>query len=420
MTPTDPVESPGEPTNGPAASAAKGPIVLHVGTPKTGTSYLQDVLFRNRDRLAAQGLLYPAERFDGQFLAALDLMRLPWGGLEKQAVGAWDELAAKARAWEGTVVISHEILATAQRADIRRALESLGHPEREVRVVLSVRDLVRQIPAEWQENVKHRRTLRYSRFLSQIQNPDRPGKVAPWFWGAQDVPDILGRWGAELDPSRVTLVTVPPSGAPRDLLWQRFVEAFGLDRFRYDLHTERANPSMGVPETALMRRINRRANAVVSPAAYRPLVRELLGHQTLALREGSPRLSVPPEVWAWADELARTWITDLGARGYNVVGDLNDLSPAPLIAEYADPDRPKERLVASASVEAITVLLVEAARLREVEAQLRIELDAANAALNSSRGFKERAKGRVYRYAAGRKWGRKAIERYKQRRGPRV
>ncbi|RJS45858.1 hypothetical protein [Nocardioides cavernaquae] len=398
----------------------KGPILLHVGTPKTGTSYLQDVLFRNRDRLAAQGLLYPAERFDGQFLAALDLMRLPWGGLEKQAVGAWAELAEKARAWEGTVIISHEILATAQRGDIRRALESLGHPEREVRVVLSVRDLVRQIPAEWQENVKHRRTLRYSKFLDQIQHPDRPGKVAPWFWGAQDVPDILSRWAADIDPSLVTLVTVPPSGAPRDLLWERFVEAFGLDRYRYDLHTERANPSMGVPETALMRRINRRANAVVPPADYRPLVRELLGHQTLALRSGSPRLSVPPHVWSWADELATTWITELRSRGYGVVGSFDDLSPAPLTAEYADPDHPKERQVASAAVEAITALLVEGARQREVEAQLRLELAAANAALDSSRGFKQRVKGRVYRYAAGRKWGRKAIERHKQRRSPRI
>ena len=28
-------------------------VLLHVGTPKTGTSYLQDVLFRNREALAA-------------------------------------------------------------------------------------------------------------------------------------------------------------------------------------------------------------------------------------------------------------------------------------------------------------------------------------------------------------------------------
>jgi hypothetical protein len=37
---------------------------VHVGTPKTGTSYVQDVLFLNRETLAEQGILYPAERFD--------------------------------------------------------------------------------------------------------------------------------------------------------------------------------------------------------------------------------------------------------------------------------------------------------------------------------------------------------------------
>ena len=57
----------------------------------------------------------------------------------------------------GTAIISHEILATASRAQVGRALESLGHGDgTEVHLVLSVRDLVRQIPAEWQENVKHR------------------------------------------------------------------------------------------------------------------------------------------------------------------------------------------------------------------------------------------------------------------------
>jgi hypothetical protein len=42
-------------------SAAQGPkrVLLHVGTPKTGTSYLQDVLFRNRELLREHGILYP-------------------------------------------------------------------------------------------------------------------------------------------------------------------------------------------------------------------------------------------------------------------------------------------------------------------------------------------------------------------------
>ena len=73
-------------------------VIVHVGAPKTGTSYLQDVLLRNRETLLRDaGILYPAERFDAHFLAALDLMQLPWGGLEQEAIGAWDRLAEEVR-----------------------------------------------------------------------------------------------------------------------------------------------------------------------------------------------------------------------------------------------------------------------------------------------------------------------------------
>ena len=72
-------------------------VLLHVGTPKTGTSYFQDVLFRNREVLAAAGIAYPASRHDSHFLAALDLMQLPWGGLQSDAIGAWDDLAREVR-----------------------------------------------------------------------------------------------------------------------------------------------------------------------------------------------------------------------------------------------------------------------------------------------------------------------------------
>ena len=140
-------------------------VLVHIGAPKTGTSFVQDVLWLNRDSLAKQGILYPADRFDEHFLAALDLMEMQWGGLEHQAVGAWDRLAERVRAWHGTSIVSHEILATASRQQVRRALDSLG--DAEVHIVLSARDLVRQIPAEWQENVKHRRTRRLPRVPRQ-------------------------------------------------------------------------------------------------------------------------------------------------------------------------------------------------------------------------------------------------------------
>lgn len=395
-------------------------VLLHVGTPKTGTSHLQDVLFRNRDRLRQHGLLYPADRFDAHFLAALDLMALPWGGLQAEAIGRWDALAAQVRRHDGTAIISHEILATASRSQVGRAMQSLAPDDgTEVHLVLSVRDLVRQIPAEWQENVKHRSTITYEEFLAQLRDPERKGRIATWFWGVQEVPDILDRWGHDIPPEHIHLVTVPPPGGAPDLLWKRFSSVLGLDGIDLDLEAERANPSLGVPETALVRRINKAVNPVLDPPDYRPLVRELLAHQTLSRRTRTPRLALPPDLHEWARDLGERWSEEVRRRGYDVVGDLADLEPGPPPEHWADPDSPRESQVSGAAVEAIRALLVENARMRAEEERLRRELHEARVALDRSflrpsyqlrekalRGLRRTALGRglhrVYRVARGR------------------
>lgn len=356
-----------------------GRVLLHIGTPKTGTSQLQDVLFKNRVGLLVHGINYPADRFDAHFLGALDLMRLPWGGLETQAVGAWDALATSARRWPGTTIISHEILAAASRTQAAKALDSFG--DAQVHLVLSVRDLVRQIPAEWQENIKHRSSISYRRFLRTIQDPERSTRISSWFWSVQEIPDIIKRWGSELPPERIHLVTVPPPGALPDQLWDRFAEVFGLTGLDLTRETERANPSLGVPETALLRRINKVANPLVAPPDYRPLVRELLAHQTLSQRTGSPRLALSPQVHSWVQDLSASWVEEIRRQGYHVVGDVEDLLGAPVVTEFADPDRPRQREVVTAAVEAITALLQDDIEVRREADRLRQELEETRIAL---------------------------------------
>ena len=203
-------------------------VLLHVGTPKTGTSYLQDVLFRNRRTAGrATGILYPADRFDAHFLAALDLMRLPWGGLETEAVGAWDRLAQQVR--ELGRHRDHQPRDPGHRVAQRRSTgrsTSLGHPDVEVHVVLSVRDLVRQIPAEWQENVKHRRELSYGRFLAGDPEPRSARAGSPPGSGASRRSPTSSTAGATTcRRSACTWSPCPAPGEPPDLLWERFSQA---------------------------------------------------------------------------------------------------------------------------------------------------------------------------------------------------
>ena len=354
-------------------------VVIHVGAPKTGTSYVQDVLFRQTDKLAEQGVHYLADRFDAHFLAALDLMQLGWGGLEREAVGRWDRLAAAALECEGTVVISHEILARASRTQVRRVLASLdglAGGSSEVHVLYTARDLARQIPAEWQENVKHRRVLGYADFLDRLRENALDDDVAQWFWAVQDVPDVLDRWGFALPPEQVHLVTVPQPGAPRELLWQRVRDVIGIDDTDLDLSPQRSNASLGAAEAALLRRVNEAVNDDTEAPMYRDYVRELLAHRTLASRRDTPRLGLPPDLHAWTVDLASTWTDLLRDRGVDVVGDLAELVPPGTGEEqaYADPDHPDEAVVADAAVASIEALLAEVVRLRGIEEHLHGKL----------------------------------------------
>ena len=110
---------------------------------------------------------------------------------------------------------------------------------------------------------------------------------------------------------------------------------------------------------------------MLEPADYRPLVRELLAHQTLSRRVLSPRLALPPEQVPWVQEREAAFVAEIERRGYDVVGDLHDLRGNPTLHPYVDPDKPRERDVAGAAVDAIKALLLENARMRAEEARLQ-------------------------------------------------
>ena len=94
-------------------------VYLHVGAPKTGTTYVQDRLALNATSLRRHGYRYPTGPHGDMFLAALDLIDRPWGGMRPQAEGEWEALVRRVRRARGTVVLSHEILAGATPAEAR-------------------------------------------------------------------------------------------------------------------------------------------------------------------------------------------------------------------------------------------------------------------------------------------------------------
>jgi hypothetical protein len=352
-------------------------VYLHVGAPKTGTTYLQDRLALNKASLARHQVHYPLSLHASQFRPALDVLDMPWGGLQEDVAGEWDALAARVRRLAGTVVISHEILAAAQPAQVDRVMTGLAGSE--VHLVYSARDLARQIPAEWQEGVKHQRKIGFNAFLRQVQNSKRiqPGR---WFWRVQSLPDVLSRWTSGLPPERVHLVTVPQAGAPRDLLWHRYCSAFGIDPAWAPEESERENVSIGAAEAFLLRRLNRRLRqAGLSSQEYRRLIREVVVHQTMAKRTDMTKVTLPPAAFPWADEVAAEWVEWVRGSGIDVVGDLADLRPVrpPAGRRWVNPDRPRRPEMVDAAFDAMVALALEAAKRPDPEEQLAARIGRA-------------------------------------------
>lgn len=346
-------------------------VYLHVGAPKTGTTYVQDRLTRNARLLARHGVHVPTGSplvtpalF--HFRAALDLLGQDWGGPPGHAAGAWNALARKARRRTGTVVISHEILAPATPAQVARAKRDLAGEGTELHVVYSARDLARQVPAAWQESIKQGRKWTYRRFLART----REGR--PWFSHAFDLPAVLATWGAGLPPERVHLVTVPPRRVAEqrgDELWRRFCAALDIDPAWAPQDSDRTNQSLGIVETQVVRRLNRRMDrATRREASYDELIREMLAQGELVGRESAP-VRLPPDMYPWAEEQAQRWIDWVETSGIHVVGDLEELRPGPPPDEqtWRDPDRvpPKQQL--GVTLDALAAMTREAARRQDPE-----------------------------------------------------
>src|SRR5581483_530154 len=98
---------------------------LHIGTPKSGTTYLQSRFAANAAPAREQGLLWPGPRSGTHVEAVRDLRTLsPRNSLDPQ--GPWNRLAEQARTWSGhQVLISMEWLAGCRPEHVAHAVESL-------------------------------------------------------------------------------------------------------------------------------------------------------------------------------------------------------------------------------------------------------------------------------------------------------
>lgn len=371
-------------------------VFLHVGAPKSGTTYLQRVLEANRAALAERGVLVVGERHLDRVHAAMAVREDPrLDSLPPEASEAWQRLVAEVRAWAGPdAVLSYELFAGASAEQAERALADLAGLE--VHVVITARDLAAAVPSAWQERLKFALTTPLE---SWRPRPESAGARAEWGWRTMDPAGVATRWGASLPPERVHVVTVPRSTADRTELWRRFAEACGLPVEGLALAPEAANESLGVVASELLRRVNVQLGDRISGNRQQALwLRDTLAHGVLA-GLGRERIGLTDAQHAEAAERASAATEAVRAAGYAVHGDLDDV-----LAERVEgrtPGQATEAELLEAATETIAqLLLLVRERTRERDAARRHQEPPAGA-----RGL---AGGLVRRVTAPRVEGRTA------------
>lgn len=301
-------------------------VFLHIGAPKTGTTFLQQVLDNNREAMADAGILYPKAVGDANHTAVWSL-RNTYGDSPagRRMAGDWDLLVEKTREWQGhTVVISSELFVYSEAPEAAKILTSFG--DAEVHVIYTARDLVRQIPAVWQEQIKNRRVMPYRRFLADVLGA-RKSSFARHFWSAQEADQALKRWSQGLDPRHVHIVTAPAPGAPAGELWRRFAGTLGLDDQLYPSDIPAVNPSLSVTAAEILRRYNARHGKDIHIIKYRRDVFRPLEQPLVTAVKDTSKLPLTTAQRATIIEMSTTIVDKLRAAGYDVVGSLDDLVP---------------------------------------------------------------------------------------------
>lgn len=385
-------------------------VFIHVGAPKTGTTYLQGILWRNRHKLRQAGLHVVGDGRGDHYRAGNDIRGVEFNPDDpgRNWTGTWDVLADLAvRSEAPTTIISDEHLAALSPEQVSRAVTSLA--PREVHVIYTARNLARLLPSEYQEFVKHRSRLSYHDWVSKVfaSRSKGPGR---WFWLVHDPVDVVRRWTSAIPPERFHLMTLPPPGSPKDELWQRFARVVGVDAAAATDFEVAANDSLGMAEAEVLRRVNIALPETYPRWHHSGIARDVLASRILAPRSRSGRPALPEPLRK--EVLAQTErnIEGLSASGCDVVGDLAVLEVSDDLSD-GQPE-PTEAEVTDAAIDGIAGLLVEMGRMRDdrrrTENRLRRQMRQSASLL------KYRAK--VASLAERTSLGSSLLERYRARR----
>ena len=327
-------------------------VFVHIGLPKTGTSYLQSVVWPQRDVLRGHGLLVPGREKRDHLLSSMIVRDDP--GVHRRGPGAaeaWNVVRREIAAYDGDALVSHEFFCAATPEQAQRMVAELAPAE--VHVMVTAREPLGLFTSSWQESLKNLGTTPIEDYGRTVSEDPRD----VWDWRALDLGLVLDRWSPAVPEERLHVVVAPGPGRPREELWRRFAGVLGLEPGVVPHQATFTNQTMGVVEAETLRRLNPHLAAFRGAYDRGRWIRSFLADERLVARGGERYWPGDDQV-ADARERGARAVARIRASAYDVVGDLDDL----LVPDELPPRRHPSS-VTDAEVAEVAVSLV--ARLLE-------------------------------------------------------
>ncbi|HEY2268264.1 MAG TPA: hypothetical protein VGI96_37005 [Streptosporangiaceae bacterium] len=313
----------------PAIRTGAGTRLLHIGPHKTGTSAIQGALFLARERLAAQGVVYPGQGRTILWPILAVTGQPPLLGEPTPKISYWEDLTRQiAATGDQRVVLSSEFFCQADDATARRVITDLGGDR--VHVVVTLRSLTRILPSQWQQYIQNGFHFRYHEWLEGILS-DPPSTPTPAFWLRHRHDELVARWAAVVGKENLTVIVIDESD--RLMLLRVFESMLGLpDGFLVPEETA-ANRSLTAAEAELVRQVNEEFSRREWPQRnYSRFMRYGVIEQMKNTRlpsPGEPRIATPAWALARAADISAEMAASIEALGLNIVGDLSALGKRP-------------------------------------------------------------------------------------------
>jgi len=307
-------------------------LILHVGFHKSGTTALQESFFAQRKELEAQGVLYPSVGWQAHHRVAWAMARKRWGwkdrGGKTTPYSTWTRMLWRIKLSKlDSVVLSSEFLSELPIDKIQLLKKQVKG--RQVKVLFTVRPLVKLLPSSYQQYLKYGLKEDYVTWLHSVLDVPGQSKLNPTFWKRHMHGEVIERWASVFGAENITVVIVDEQKP--ELLFESINDYLGLPNGFVKAQPTGSNRSLSLEEQTLLLEINRRFPKERSWPEYLTFIRNGYVRELtdkVPVKAGKEKLPTP--MWAIdaGNKIATQSMQKLQDLGVKVYGDLGSLDSA--------------------------------------------------------------------------------------------